>query len=64
MPGRHHTHRWRHTYATGLLRRGLDIHKTQRLMGHANIATTARYLHLVDNDLAAAVDLAFPEVAA
>lgn len=29
-------------------------------MGHSNIATTIRYLHLSDADLAAAVDKAFP----
>ena len=49
--GRHFPHRWRHSYATSLLRRGVDIHVVQRLMGHANIATTTRYLHLSDADL-------------
>jgi hypothetical protein len=33
---------------------------SQRLLGHTNIATTTRYLHLSDADLAAAVDRAFP----
>ena len=58
---RHFPHRWRHTYATSLLRRGLDIYKVKRLLGHAKLATTERYLHLSDDDLADAVDLAFPE---
>jgi len=58
--GRHFPHRWRHRYATSLVRRGKDIHVVQRLMGHSNIATT-RYLHLSDADLLAAIDLAFPE---
>ena len=40
-------------------RRG--YHVVQRLMGHSNIATTTRYLHLSDADLLAAVDRAFPE---
>jgi site-specific recombinase XerD len=31
------------------------------LMGHSNIATTTRYLHLSDADLLEAVDRAFPE---
>ncbi len=61
VAGRHHPHRWRHTYATSLVRRGEDIHVVQRLMGHSNIATTTRYLHLSDADLLAAVDRAFPE---
>ncbi len=61
VAGRNHPHRWRHTYATSLVRRGEDIHVVQRLMGHSNIATTTRYLHLSDADLLAAVDRAFPE---
>ena len=60
VSGRHFPHRWRHSYATSLLRRGADIHVVQRLLGHSNIATTTRYLHLSDADLAAAVDKAFP----
>ena len=61
VSGRHFPHRWRHTYATSLIRRGEDIHVVQRLMGHSNIATTTRYLHLSDADLSATVDRAFPE---
>ena len=59
VSGRHFPHRWRHSYATSLLRRGVDIHVVQRLLGHANIATTTRYLHLSDADLTDAVDKAF-----
>lgn len=59
VKGRHFPHSWRHTYATDLLRRGVDIHVVQRLLGHTNIATTTRYLHLSDTDLIAAVDHAF-----
>ena len=61
VTGRHFPHRWRHTYATSLIRRGEDIHVVQRLMGHSNIATTTRYLHLSDADLLEAIDRAFPE---
>ena len=60
VTGRHFPHRWRHSCATSLLRRGVDIHIVQRLMGHSNIATTTRYLHLVDADLLDAVDRAYP----
>ncbi len=60
VTGRHFPHRWRHSYATSLLRRGADIHVVQRLLGHSNIATTTRYLHLCDTDLADAVEKAFP----
>ncbi len=61
VAGRHFAHRWRHTYATSLVRRGEDIHVVQRLTGHSNIATTSRYLHLVDADLLEAIDRAFRE---
>ena len=61
VAGRHFPHRWRHSYATSLVRRGEDSHVVQRLMGHSNIATTTRYLHLSDADLLAAIDRAFPE---
>jgi site-specific recombinase XerD len=60
VTGRRFPHRWRHSYATSLLRRGADTHVVQRLLGHANIATTTRYLHLSDADLSDAVDKAFP----
>ena len=61
VAGRHFAHRWRHSYATSLIRRGVDLHVVQRLMGHSNIATTTRYLHLSDADLLEAIDRAFPE---
>lgn len=59
VPGRHHPHRWRHTYATSLLRGGVDLHTVQRLLGHASINTTIRYLHMVDDDLRDKVDGVF-----
>jgi site-specific recombinase XerD len=55
VPGRHHPHKWRHTYATELVRAGVDIHVVQRLLGHTNIASTVGYTHLVLDDLRAAV---------
>ena len=54
--------RWRHTYATSLLRRGVDIYNVKRLLGHAKLVTTERFLHLSDDDLADTVDEAFPEL--
>lgn len=40
-------HTFRHTYATGLLRRGVPVEVVQKLLGHASIATTSdTYAHL------------------
>lgn len=52
-------HKWRHTYATTVLRRSGDLQAVQRLLGHSAIQTTLRYLHMVDDDLFTAVDKAF-----
>lgn len=38
-------HKWRHAFATYLLRDGANIKDVQSLMRHANIITTSQYLH-------------------
>lgn len=46
-------HRLRHTYGTELAAAGIDLLVLQELMGHANPQTTAGYVHLSPETLAA-----------
>jgi integrase/recombinase XerD len=48
-------HILRHTYATQMAARGLNAPTLQAILGHADIATTQRYLHLSKKQLAGAI---------
>src|SRR5664280_496593 len=39
-----HPHKFRATYATPLLRAGVDLKTVQKLLGHKNLESTMRYL--------------------
>lgn len=55
-----HPHRLRHTYACELLRAGVGIYDLSLLLGHSDVSTTAIYLHVQPDDLAARVRAATP----
>ena len=44
-------HRFRHTFASDMLRAGVSLPALQRLMGHAHIHTTLVYIHLTPQDV-------------
>jgi integrase/recombinase XerD len=50
-------HVLRHSFGTNLLEKGATIVSIQKLLGHANLAVTSRYLHQDMNKLSATVNL-------
>lgn len=50
-------HVLRHTCASRLVQRGVDIRRVKEWMGHATITTTMRYAHLAPRDLEEAASL-------
>ncbi|MFH1194766.1 MAG: tyrosine-type recombinase/integrase [bacterium] len=44
-------HKWRHTFATQLVRRGVPIEVLQKLMGHSSIIETLVYTHVRSEEL-------------
>jgi integrase/recombinase XerD len=50
-----HPHTLRHSFATDLYRQTKDLLTTSKALGHASVATTEIYTHLVDEDVEAAM---------
>ncbi|MBR3585351.1 MAG: tyrosine-type recombinase/integrase [Oscillospiraceae bacterium] len=42
--------RFRHTLATNLINSGMEIQDVSVILGHANINTTMRYVHMSDKN--------------
>ena len=52
-------HTLRHTYATYLLEKGVDLYYIQRSLGHSDIYTTQIYAYISQKDLQSKINMAF-----
>lgn len=63
-PGKVTPHTLRHAFATHLLANGADLRSIQAMLGHADLATTEVYTHVLDQRLRDIVESGHPLAAA
>jgi len=51
-----HFHSLRHSFASNLVQKGVNIYVVQKLLGHSSISTTQRYSHLQNFNLVEAIN--------